>query len=120
MLFIAISVGITILLGLLSIIFRVGAKLRLTLPILYILTASIAGFFTDFVRKNEGLVWLGLFVLLGTIVISWVVSLVQRIRDWHDERVFERELAGRIALARKAGTPIDSISFSENANMSDF
>ena len=45
---------------LLSLLFWIAAKLRLTLPLLYILVVGISTVFSDFVRRNEQAVLLGL------------------------------------------------------------
>ena len=76
-LFYTVSISASVLLLILSLLFKVAGKLRLTLPLLYMVAAVISTFFTDWTSKNEQLVLLGLYVLIGLVFISWIVSLVK-------------------------------------------
>ena len=110
-----ISLAITVLLIVLSLAFKIAGKLRLTLPLLYLLTAVVSTFFTDWTTKNEPLVLTGLYILIGMVVLSWIYSLVKKIRGRavaaRSEKSFERFAALQIEQARERGIPLDRVRF---------
>ena len=97
-----ISLSFSIGLLLLPFLFRVSGKLRLTIPLLYFLVAGISTFFTDWTSKNEQLVLLGLYILIGLVLLSWIVSLIKVIRQKHSvcqyEKPLRRTLRGRLPV----------------------
>lgn len=109
-----ISLGFSIGLLILSLLIKVSGKLRLTIPLLYILAAVISTFFTDWTTKNERLILWGLYLLIGLVFLSWVVSLVKAIRRKHSacqyEKALEEDVAWQLARARELGIPIDQIT----------
>lgn len=48
-----LSVSVSMGLLLLSVIFKVAGKLRLTLPVWYVLAAAVSTIFTNWTTKNE-------------------------------------------------------------------
>ena len=74
-----IPVGISVVLLLLSLVFRVAAKLRLTLPIIYIILMAFV--FNDWADKHEVLSIGILIVILVLVVISWIYSFIKAIRN---------------------------------------
>lgn len=67
-----------ILILFLSILFRVAGFPRLTIPLLYALLLPIL--FGDWYHSHE-LVGNGIFFfLLGLVALSWVISLIRKIR----------------------------------------
>lgn len=101
--------------ALLSLAFGIAAKLRLTLPLLYILIASISTVFTDWVIRHEQIVLWGLYALLGLSVLSWLRTLADAIRVWRQNRNSEEDIAWQLRRARDMGVPLDSIRFSVGA-----
>ena len=114
-----LSVGVSVGTMLLSLIFRVAGKLRLTLPIWYILIAAVSTVFTDWTTKNEKWVMLGLVLLTGAVVLSWICSLVSAIRARRQERNEESDIAWQIRRAREMGVPMNNISFDGNNSLVD-
>lgn len=100
---------------LLSLLFWIAAKLRLTLPLLYILVVGISTVFSDFVRRNEQAVLLGLYFLLGLSIMSWLCTLVQAVQDRRQNRFTEEDIAWQLRRARDMGVPLDSVQFSGGA-----
>lgn len=111
--------GASALIGILSLIFKVGGKLRLTLPVLYFLAATVSTFFTDWTTKNEQLVLYGLYILIGLVALSWVGSLIKVIRKKQHERFIENDLAWQISRAREMGIlkDGDSVQFNEGGDL---
>ncbi len=64
----------------LSIVFRIAGKLRLTIPLLYLIAASVSTFFTAWTAEHEILVLAGLLVLTGLSILSWILTIVRRVR----------------------------------------
>lgn len=114
-----LSIGISAFLLILSLCFKVAGKLRLSLPLLYFLAAVISTFFTDWTSKNEKWVLLGLYILIGLVVLSWIVSLVKTIRRKKQERFFEDDVAWQIRRAREMGVPLENVTFDDDGNLLD-
>lgn len=114
-----LSLCSTILMMILSLIFKVAGKLRLTLPMLYFLAAAVSTFFTDWTSEHEQLVLLGLYILIGLVVLSWIVSLVKTIRRKKSEKLFEEDVAWQINRARELGIPVDSVLIDDDGTVLD-
>lgn len=74
MLYLVIAAGALLL----SLIFRLAGTLRLTVPLLYALLLPVI--FPDWYHAHQGLGNGIFFVLLGLVGLSWVVTLVRRVR----------------------------------------
>ena len=68
----------------LSILFRLAAVFRLTIPLLYALLTPLL--LPDWYQAHTALADGIFFALLGLAVLSWVVSLVKKIRLLIDRR----------------------------------
>ena len=101
--------------ALLSLAFQVAAKLRLTLPLLYLLAAGISTAFNDWVILHEQIVLWGLYVLLGLSALSWIRTLADAIRVWRQDRNSEKDIAWQLRRARDMGVHLDSVRFSGGA-----
>ena len=110
-----ISFAVTALFLVLSLAFRAARKLRLTLPLLYFLVAVVSTFFTDWTSDNEPLVLLGLYILLGLVALSWVFTLVKKIRNKAAsaqlEKYFERFAMLQVEQARAKGILPERVCF---------
>lgn len=118
---IILSISITILLTVLSLIFKVAGKIRLTIPLMYLLVAVISTFFTDWTSKNEQLVLIGLYILVSLVAISWIFSLIKTIKNKIDTASKDQALTDfvqwQLKKARENNITIDDITFDENGNM---
>ena len=112
-----ISLCLTAGLLILSFIFKVTGKLRLTVPILCLLLFSTV--LNKWAGEHEILAFIILFSLLGLTVLSWIVSLVKAIRRKRDEKHFEDDVAWQIRRAREMGVPLDKIQFNEQGDLLD-
>lgn len=97
---------------LLSLLFWIAAKLRLTLPLLYILVMGISTIFSDFVRRNEKSVLWGMYFLLGLSILSWLCTLAQTVRERRQTRFTEEDIAWQLRRAREQGVGVDTVRFS--------
>lgn len=116
-----ISISKTILLTVLSLIFKVARKLRLTIPFIYLLVAIISTFFTDWTSKNEQLVLIGLYILIGLVTLSWIFSLIKTIRNKFGSNSEDEALTDfvhwQLKKARENNISINDITFDKNGNM---
>ena len=112
-----ISLCLTAGLLILSFIFRVAGKIRLTIPILCLLLFSTV--LNKWAGEHETLAFIILFSLLGLTVLSWIVSLIKTIRRKRDEKHFEDDVEWKIRRAREMGVPLDKVQFNEQGDLLD-
>ena len=110
-----ISLGVFVL----SVVFKIAAKLRLTIPALYILAAGISTLFTDWVGQHEQLILFGLYAQLGIVALSWVITAVKALRERSMGNYEEDDIAWQIRRARELGVPMDSVRFDSSNNLID-
>ena len=110
-----VSLGVFVL----SVVFKIAAKLRLAIPALYILAAGISTLFTDWVGQHEQLILFGLYAQLGVMALSWVVTAVKAIRDRNQGNYEEDDIVWQIRRARELGVPLDSVRFDSSNNLID-
>ncbi len=101
----------------LSFIFKLASKFRLTIPLLCLLLFSTV--LNKWAGENEALAFVILFSLLGLTVISWIVSLIKAIRRRRDEKYLEDDVAWQIQRAREMGVPLEKIRFNEHGDLLD-
>ena len=103
----------------LSAVFKIAAKLRLTIPVLYILAAGISTVFTDWVSQHEKLILFGLYAQLVLVALSWVITAVKAIQNRNQDNCEEDDIAWQLRRARELGVPLDSIRFDSANNLID-
>lgn len=83
----------------LSIVFRLAAVFRLTIPLLYALVVPTV--FHEWYYANQTLANVIWYVLLAVVVLSWVVSLVRKVRGIllrrREDKMLELRESHRIA-----------------------
>lgn len=70
-----ISLIITVFVQVFYLIFKIAQKCKLTLPLVYLLIATISTFFSRWVPEHESLVLTGLYILIGMTVLRWIYAL---------------------------------------------
>ena len=73
-----ISLLILLLMIVVNLVFRFASLFRLTIPVLYAIVVPV--FFPDWLHKNETLVTVIWFALIGLVILSWVVTIRKKIR----------------------------------------
>ena len=114
-----LSISFSVIIFTFSLIFKVAGKLRLTLPLIYFLAATISTFYTDWTTKNESKVLLGLYILIGLVALSWMYSLIKKIKSKRSTRFEDDFISWQIQRARELGVPLNSITFDEKNNLID-
>lgn len=114
-----LSISFSVIIFIFSLIFKVAGKLRLTLPLIYFLAATISTFYTDWTTKNESKVLLGLYILIGLVALSWMYSLIKKIKSKRSNCFEDDFISWQIQRARELGVPLNSITFDEKNNLID-
>lgn len=110
-----ISLGIFAVLLILSLLFRLAGKLRLTLPLLYfLLTATVLN---PWAVAHETLAFAILYGLLAFSVISWLFSLRNAIRDRKYYKALEEDMSWQVRRARNNKIAMDTVYFDSTGNM---
>ena len=92
-----LSLGISAVLLILSLLFRLAGKFRLTLPLLYfLLTATVLN---PWAAAHETLAFAILFCLLALSVISWLFSLRNALRDRKYYKALEEDMSWQVRCA---------------------
>ena len=112
-----ISLCLTVARLVLSFVFKVAGKLRLTAPVLCFLLFSTV--LNKWAGEHKTLAFIILISLFGLTVLSWVISLIKVIRRKRDEKYFEDDIAWQIRHAREMGVPLDRIQFNEQGGLLD-
>lgn len=112
-----ISLCLTAGLFIISSLFKIAGKLRLTIPMVcFLLFGTVL---SKWAGEHETLAFIILFSLLGLTVLSWIVSLVKAIRRRRDEKYLEGDVAWQIQRARELGIPLDKIQFNGQGDLLD-
>lgn len=76
-----VSLIITVFVQVFYLLFKIAQKCKLTLPLIYLLLATISTFFSRWVPEHESLVLTGLYILIGITVLRWIYVLIQKVRS---------------------------------------
>ncbi len=114
-----ISLALTLGGFILSVIFKTAGKLRLTIPLLYVIVAAVSTIFSDWVTQHEKLVLIGLYIITALSLLSWVISVINTINEKKSQKALEEDAAWQIKRAKELGIPLKNISFNENNDLID-
>lgn len=107
MMYAFLSLGITLIMLLLSVALKAAGKLRLTLPFLYFLAISTV--LNRWASAHERLALGILALLILFTVISWFVSLISAIKNRKRSRLMEEDVAWQIDTARERGIDLSYV-----------
>lgn len=95
-----VSCAVVFLIG---ILFRIAGTLRLSIPLLYALV--VAFFFPGWSTRNPELSMGILYGLIALCVLSWIVSLIRKIREHRAQKELEQWETRAVieAIKRKQG-----------------
>ena len=110
-----ISLAIVVVLLILSLLFKLAGKLRLTLPLIYFLLT--ATFLNRWAAAHETLAFAILYGLLILCVISWLFSLKNSLQERRYYKAMEDDVSWQIQRARKKGISLDTVYFDSSGNM---
>ncbi|MCH1975493.1 hypothetical protein MCI89_24430 [Muricomes sp. OA1] len=110
-----LSLGITIVLFLLSIIFKLAGKLRLPLPVIYFLLISTV--LNKWAASHEKLAFIILFGLLSITLISWIVSLYHAIQERRYMSARADDIKWQLQRSIEMGIPRDAVYIDARGDM---
>ena len=105
--------------SMLALVLRIAAKLRLTIPVLYLLAIGVSTVFTDWAAQYERQILWGLYAQLALVALSWIFTAVNALRSRMDGDWEEDDIAWQLRRARELGVPLDSIRFDSSNNLID-
>lgn len=110
-----LSFSITFGIMALSILFKIAGKIRLTLPLLYLLlTATVLN---KWASSHEVLAFIILFALVGLSVFKWIRSLRKNQNEKKYYAAVNEDILWQTERARQLGIPLDSVHFDSQGNM---
>lgn len=110
-----LSLSVTLILLVLSFLFKVAGKLRLTLPLIYFLLVS--SILNKWAASHESLAFTILYILIAVSVISWLFALKDKLQERRYYRAIEEDMAWQIKRAKERGIPSDSVYFDSDGNL---
>ena len=110
-----ISLGITVALFLISLLFRIAARLNLTFPLLYFLAVSTI--LNTWAASHEKLAFAILYLLTAFSVLSWLSALRRKWQEHQYYKAVKDDMSFQISRARQRGIPLDSVHFDSQGNM---
>ena len=110
-----ISLVVTVALFLISLMFRIAARLNLTLPLLYVLAVSTI--LNSWTASHEKLAFSIIYMLTAFSVLSWISALRHKWQEHQYYKAMKDEISFQISRARQSGIPLDSVHFDSQGNM---
>ena len=110
-----ISLSITFGMMLLSVLFKLAGKIRLTLPLLYLLlTATVLN---KWASSHEVLALIILFTLVGLSVFRWIHSICNNQNEKKYYKAVTEDLLWQTERVKQLGNPLDSVHFDSQGNL---
>jgi hypothetical protein len=98
-----------------SILFKVSGKLRLTIPLVYLILVSTV--FSDWGTEYESLA-IGILIALVVLSVgSWLVSLRRFFQERRMYKTLEEDMAFQLRKAREMGINTNGLSFDEHQEL---
>lgn len=110
-----LSLSITLLLFVLSFLFRIAGKLRLTLPLVYFLLVSSV--LNKWAASHEPLAIAILYLLVTLSVISWLFTLKKKWQEHRYYKAMKEDMAWQINRAKEKGISTNSVHFDTDGNL---
>ena len=103
-----ISLVVTVALFLISLLFRIAARLNLTLLLLYFLAVSTI--LNPWTATHEKLAF-------AILYLSWIFALRRKWQEHQYYKAMKDDMSFQISRARQRGIPLDSVHFDSQGNM---
>lgn len=110
-----ISLSITLGMLLLSIIFKLAGKLRLTIPLFYLLLTSTI--LNKWASSHEKTAFIILFLLIAVSLLSWITSFRNFWREKQYFRSMQKDIQWQIERAYQMGISLDATYFDTQGNL---
>lgn len=110
-----LSISVTFGIMLLSVLFKLATKIRLTLPLLYLLLTTTV--LNKWASSHEILAFIILFALVGLSVFRWIQSICNNQNEKKYYKSVNEDLLWQTERVRQLGIPLDSVHFDSHGNM---
>ena len=110
-----ISLVVTVALFLISLLFRIAARLNLTLLLLYF--PAVSTILNPWTATHEKLAFAILYLLTAFSVLSWIFALRRKWQEHQYYKAMKDDMSFQISRARQRGIPLDSVHFDSQGNM---
>lgn len=109
------SLSVTVILMLISVLFRIAGKLRLTLPFVYLLlTGTILN---KWASAHETLAFIVLYALIALCIFSWIRSFKSKWDDRQKAKAIKEDILWQTNKAREMGISLNTVYFDTDGNM---
>lgn len=110
-----ISLSITAIFMLISVLFRIAGKLRLTIPFIYLLlTGTILN---KWASAHETLAFFILYLLIGLCILSWIRSIKNKWSERQKAKAIKEDILWQTSKAREMGISLNAVHFDTEGNM---
>lgn len=111
------ALALSAVLILLSLLFKLAGKLKLTLPFVYFLLVSTV--LNPWAAQHEHLALAILFLLLLVSLVSWIRALRKKIWTHRFYKALSEDIAWQAQQARHKGIDLKTVYFDCDGNMRD-
>ena len=105
-----ISLVVTVALFLISLLFRIAARLNLTF-------LAVSTILNPWAASHEKLAFSILYLLTAFSVLSWISALRRKWQEHQYYKAMKDDMSFQISRARQRGIPLDSVHFDSQGNM---
>lgn len=110
-----LSLALTIALFIISLLFRLAGKFKLTLPLLFLfLTGTVLN---KWASANETLAFTILFLLYAVSLLQWVSAVRKSRQEKKYYHSLQEDMHWQIEKAREQNIPLDSVFFDTKGNL---
>lgn len=109
------SLTVTALLMLISVLFRIAGKLRLTIPFLYLLLTGTL--FNKWASAHETFAFFILYLLIGLCICSWIHALKKNWKELKKTKAIKEDILWQTNRAREMGISLNTVHFDSDGNM---
>lgn len=110
-----LSLSLTALFMLISVLFHIAGKLRLTIPFIYLLLTGTV--LNSWASAHETEAFLILYTLFGLCIFSWLKSLKGKWNEMQKTKAIKEDILWQTNKAREMGVSLNAVHFDHEGNM---
>ena len=104
-----------LILLLISVLFRIAGKLRLTLPFVYLLLTSTV--LNKWASAHETEAFIILYTLIALCIFSWIRSIKSKWEERQKAKAIKEDILWQTKKAREMGISLNTVHFDTDGNM---
>ena len=110
-----LSLALTVAFFIISLLFKIAGKFKLTLPLLYLfLTGTVLNKWSS---ANETLAFTILFFLFAISLLQWLSVIRKSRQEKKYYHSLQEDMNWQIEMAREQNIPLSSVYFDTNGNL---